>query len=220
MENIKNAKFTCSWSGGKDSCMALYYAIQNGGIPLSLLTMCIEDGEMTRSHGLSPAIIYSQAESLNIPVSTVNTSWQNYEVNFINALKDLNISRGIDSAVFGDIDLEAHKEWEDKVCKKADITAFLPLWKMNREQILKEFLDVGFKAVIVAVKENCLDKDFLGRELDHAIISEFKDKKIDPCGENGEYHTVVIDGPLFSKPVDFKKGKISKHSGYLFLESR
>lgn len=218
MKNIKNAAFACSWSGGKDSCMALYYAVQNGGVPLSLLTMCIENGERTRSHGLSPVIIHAQADSLNIPVKTINTSWHDYEENFINGLKKLKISRDINSAVFGDIDLEEHKEWEDKVCKKADITPFLPLWKMDRELILKEFLAAGFKAVIVAVKENCLDESFLGRELDYAMISEFKDHKVDPCGENGEYHTVVIDGPIFSKPVEFKKNKISKNSGYNFLD--
>jgi diphthine-ammonia ligase len=218
MKNIKDALFACSWSGGKDSCMAFYYAVQNGGVPLSLLTMCIENGNRTRSHGLAPGIIHAQAASLSISMTTVNTSWDNYEENFINTLKDLKVSRGIDSAVFGDIDLQEHKDWEDKVCKKAEVTPFLPLWKMDRELILKEFLNVGFKAVIVAVNEKCLDKSFLGRELDYGIISEFKKLNVDPCGENGEYHTVVIDGPLFSKPIELEKGNISKHPGYSFLD--
>ncbi len=214
----ENSLFACSWSGGKDSCMALYYAVKNGGIPRSLLTMCIENGDRTRSHGLAPGIIKAQADSLNIPLTTVNTSWNDYEENFINILKTLKISNGINSAVFGDIDLEEHKEWEDKVCRKAELTPFLPLWKINTELLLKEFLNVGFKAVIVAVNEKKLGKDFLGRELNHAIISEFKKHNVDPCGENGEYHTVVIDGPLFSKSIGLKKGRISKHSGYYFLD--
>ena len=218
MKNIKDALFACSWSGGKDSCMAFYYAVQNGGVPLSLLTMCIDNGDKTRSHGLSPDIINAQAKSLSIPIVSVNTSWDDYEENFIKILKDLRLSRGINSVVFGDIDLQEHKDWEDKVCKEAGLTPFLPLWEMGSEVILKEFLKAGFKTMIVAVKDKCLDDSFLGRVLDYDIISEFKDLNVDPCGENGEYHTVVVDGPLFSKSIELKKGDISRHSGYSFLE--
>jgi len=218
MNNIKNASFACSWSGGKDSCMALYYAIQNGGVPKSLLTMCIENGNRTRSHGLSPQIIYDQADSLNIPLMTVDTSWCNYEENFVDALTRLKASSGIDSAVFGDIDLDDHKKWEDDVCRKANIISFLPLWKRNSELLLKEFLNIGFKSVIVTVNNEYLGTEFLGRELDYATIEEFKKYNIDPCGENGEYHSVVIDGPLFLNPVELKKGNILEHSGYCFLE--
>ena len=176
--------FFCSWSGGKDCCLALYKAIQAGGIPKLLFTMCIEEGERTRMHGLHIDVINAQANALGIPVTTQNSLWQNYRENYvakINEFKHLNLRTG----VFGDIDFEVGREWEENICKELTLRAYLPLWQQKREDLLNEFIEAKFKAYIVAVNAEKLDKKYLGRLLNNELVSEFKKLDIDPSGESG-----------------------------------
>jgi len=217
-KSLKGLPFFCSFSGGKDSCLALYRAIKEGAIPKFLLTMCVEDGQKTRSHAIPIEVIRAQAESMGISLIIRNTSWDDYEKSFITAIGDFK-AEGINTGIFGDIDLEPHRKWEEKVCKAVNIKPILPLWKQGRKELLLEVLSLNFKATIIAVKEEKIDKHFLGRILDHKIIAEFEALGIDACGEEGEYHTVVTDGPLFSKPLKIKKEGISQGpAGYCFLE--
>src|SRR4030066_669497 len=167
--DMNNKTFFCSWSGGKDSCLSMYYALKQVGIPKRLITMLIENGERSMSHGLSLNLLKKQSESLNIYLSTYATSWEDYEIKFITALKEIKES-GINIGVFGDIDIEDHKKWVKKVCNKTNILEYLPLWKKLRRKIVQEFIDDGFKAIIVAVKDKLLDKELLGRELDKSLI--------------------------------------------------
>ena len=160
---INSKIFFCSWSGGKDSCLSLYYALKQGGVPKRLIIMLIESGERSRSHGLSFNLLKKQSESLNITLSTYATSWEDYETNFITALKEMKES-GIHIGVFGDIDIEDHKNWVKKVCNKTNILGYLPLWKKPRRKIVQEFIDCGFKAIVIAVKDKLLGKELLGRE--------------------------------------------------------
>jgi uncharacterized protein (TIGR00290 family) len=136
-----NKTFFCSWSGGKDSVLALFKAIQADYEPKKLLNMLSEKGKKSRSHNLSLSVLEAQAEALNISLETRRASWDEYEETFIEALKDFN-KEGIKTGVFGDIDLEGHREWEEKVCKEAGLEAFLPLWQKKREDLLNEFIDV------------------------------------------------------------------------------
>jgi len=210
-----NNNFFCSWSGGKDSALSLYKAIQKDLKPKKLLNMMNEKGENSRSHNLPLSILKAQAESLNIPLTTKRSSWDDYEEIFINTLKDFK-KEGIDKGVFGDIDLAEHREWEEKVCNKAGLEAVLPLWNQDREALLHEFIDLGFKTMIIVVNEDYLDKKYLGKILDKNLIKEFKEIGIDPSGENGEYHTVVIDGPIFDKKVKIEKKEILNNENYWF----
>ena len=210
----------CSWSGGKDCCLALYKAINLGYIPRFLLTMCIETGDRSRSHGLSSDVLKAQAVALEIPLLLQSTSWKKYQMNFIDKLHQIKrLDGSITTGIFGDIDIQSNGQWEKNVCAKARLKALLPLWKMNRKIILKEFLSVGFKAFIVSVKQGKLSPDFLAREIDHSLIKNFERLGIDPCGEHGEYHSVVTDGPLFNHPIRLKKqGTPVLYSSYWFQD--
>jgi len=213
--NINNKTFFCSWSGGKDSCLSLYYTLKQGAIPKRLITMLIENGERSRSHGLSLNLLKKQSESLNIPLGTRATSWEDYETNFITALKEMKES-GINLGVFGDIDIDDHKKWVKKVCNKTNILEYLPLWKKPRRKIVQEFIDDEFKAIIVTVKDKLLDKELLGRELDENLIGILEKKGVDLAGENGEYHTMVTGGPIFKKDIEYKLEEKVFFNGYWF----
>jgi len=217
MKSIAGRTFFCSWSGGKDSCLALYRAIQGGGRPGVLLTMCTENGERSRSHGLSVAILQRQALALGVPLVMRAASWQDYEQEFLSALGDFR-KQGIECGVFGDIDLEPHLEWVERICSSVAVDAYEPLWKCDRRDLLEEFCRLGFKAMIISVKQDVLDTSFLGRTLDAQIISEMEEAGIDASGEEGEYHTLLTDGPLFSFPLEIEvKGQVVS-DGYCFLD--
>lgn len=216
-KSIKNTPLFVSWSGGKDSTLALYRAIKEGGLPKALFTMLTEEGTHSRSHGLPKEVIIAQAKSLKIPISYKSATWQSYEANFIEALHGFK-GEGIEIGVFGDIDLEDHRLWEEKVCNIAGISAYLPLWKEERRSLLIEFISLGFKTMIVAVKDELMPKEFLGKTIDIDLVERIEALGVDPCGEEGEFHTVVYDGPIFSKPIDLTLGKVLLLSGYWFQE--
>lgn len=209
--------FFCSWSGGKDSCLALYRAVRRGGVPRRLLTMLTGDGVRSRSHGLPPAVIAAQATALGIPLQTGSAGWDDYEAVFLARLAELRAA-GLGDGVFGDIDLEPHRQWVERVCGVHDITAHLPLWQEARRDLLAEFIGAGFSATIVAVSDARLPPAFLGRELDWQAVADLEAAGVDACGEEGEFHTVVTDGPLFSAPLVLRQGAVIGHAGYSFLE--
>jgi uncharacterized protein (TIGR00290 family) len=169
--------------------------------------MISEDGRCSRSHGVSSALIKLQAEAIGIHLLQRKTSWENYEKEFkrlVNRLKKQDIRMGI----FGDIDLQEHREWVERVCRGIDIEPMLPLWKKDREKMLREFIGLGFKAIVVATDRKILGKEWLSRIIDEEFIEELKAKgNIDLCGERGEYHTFVYDGPIFRRPVRFITGR-------------
>lgn len=202
-------KAFCSWSGGKDSCLALHRALQNGFDVQILLTMFDETEDRSRSHAVPKNLIQAQADALGIELVTARASWQNYEKVFIETLgkfQKQNITHGI----FGDIDLQDHRDWEEKICAAAEIEAVLPLWLENRRQMVDEFLVEGFKAVVVCVNENFLDASFCGRIFDQRFVDDLPES-VDVCGENGEFHTFVYDGSLFANPVKYEVAEIYRH---------
>ncbi|HYD96746.1 MAG TPA: diphthine--ammonia ligase [Noviherbaspirillum sp.] len=195
-----------SWSGGKDSCLALWRA-RRAGVPVRrLITALDEDGGSSRSHGVPPELINAQAEALGLEMRFYRTSWQNYEERFIDTLRQAHAD-GIRAAVFGDIDLVPHREWEEKVCAKAGVLPQLPLWGEPRRKLVDEFLSLGFKALVVCVNGKHLGAEFCGREFDESFIADLP-PAVDACGENGEFHTFVYDGPGFSSPVAFRRTAI------------
>lgn len=198
-----------SWSGGKDSCLALWRARQSG-MPIRRLITALDDtGESSRSHGIPPELIRAQADAFGAEMRFYHTTWKNYEEKFIATLRDAHAD-GIRHAVFGDIDLVPHREWEEKVCAQAGITPCLPLWDEPRRKLVDEFLGLGFKALVVCVNGNFLGQEFAGREFDEAFLSDLP-ASVDACGENGEFHTFVYDGPGFATPVAFDRGEIVQY---------
>jgi uncharacterized protein (TIGR00290 family) len=191
-----------SWSGGKDSCLALWRAQQLGINITHLLTALDESGLKTRSHGVSKALIFAQGEALGMYNAFISASWNDYEQDFISKLQQLHME-GVTEAIFGDIDLLPHREWEEKVCAAANMKATLPLWNENRLELVNEFLQSGFKARVTCVDGRFLDESFVGVEFDAQFITSLPEG-VDACGENGEFHTFVYDGPNFSQQVKWK----------------
>jgi diphthine-ammonia ligase len=207
----------CSWSGGKDSCFALMKAKEQGHIPKVLLNVLNEEGLISRSHGIPSAILNAQATAAQLPVHLISSSWKDYETNFTSALHYLRSSYKVEAAVFGDIDLQAHRDWEEKVCTNAGLQAILPLWQQDREQLVVQMLNSGIQTMIISCNEK-MGEAFLGKVLDEDLINELKAIDVDVCGENGEFHTLVLDCPLFSCPVNIQvTGKI-KHDNYWFCQ--
>lgn len=188
-----------SWSGGKDCCLAMHRA-RAAGLDVSiLLAMFDETGERTRSHAIPRALMQAQADALGLALVAASASWADYETTFIAALTDLR-ARGVTEVVFGDIDLAAHREWEEKVCAAAGLRPSLPLWQQDRTALADEVLSLGYRALVVCTDDRWLDAGWCGESYDRAFIDRLP-AGVDACGENGEFHTFVIDGPAFRAAV-------------------
>lgn len=210
-------KSFCSWSGGKDAMLSFYRKAKDENISY-FLNMAQADGERSRSHGISSKFLKLQAKALGVKLFQGRTSWDGYEQAYRSALLSLK-QEGVNTGIFGDIDFMPHREWVERVCQESEIKAILPLWKEKREVLLDEFLTAGFKAVVIATDNQYLGKEWLGRELNRGFIDDLKSMDdIDLCGERGEYHTFVWDGPIFKNPVEFKPGKKWLDDKYWRLE--
>jgi diphthine-ammonia ligase len=188
-----------SWSGGKDCCLALHRARGLGLEVRYLLAMFDESGERTRSHAIPRAVMQAQAEALGMGLVGPNASWGDYESVFLGALKSLK-ERGVADVLFGDIDLQPHRDWEEKVCAAAGVAPHLPLWQEDRGKLAREILDLGYRPLVVCTDDRYLDASWCGRPYDAAYVASLP-PGVDACGENGEFHTFVTDGPQFRWPV-------------------
>lgn len=209
--------YFASWSGGKDACLAMHRIACERGAPGQLLTMLDETGERSRGHHLRPCVLAAQAEALGVPIDMRATTWEQYEVRFKDALVQMK-GVGLAEGVFGDIDLAEHREWVERVCAETGVIAHEPLWLEEREPLIEEFLEAGYVAVIVGVKDGVLDSELLGRTLDRQLVDELTAAGVDACGELGEYHTLVIDGPTFRHRVELVHGEELAFDGYRFLD--
>jgi uncharacterized protein (TIGR00290 family) len=200
--------FAVSYSGGKDSALALYRMITQGHRPVAMITTVDYTQDRSWFHGIQSELLNKVSESLNIPMIICACKPEEYTESFEDALKKSK-NLGAEACVFGDIDIEVHSEWNNARCDAAGLKCILPLWQEEREALVKEFIDCGFKAVIKIVQLKALDESFLGKILTYELIEQIKSTGSDPCGENGEYHTFVYDGPIFSSPVSFSvKGTV------------
>lgn len=202
MNDNKGRKFVASFSGGKDSTLAIYRAIKQGMVPTGLITTYNTDKERSWFHGIPKEILANVSRESNIPLSVIETSGEEYAQNFEAKLKDAK-TQGAEVCVFGDIDIEGHLKWCTERCEAAGIKAYFPLWNEDRKKLVYEFIDLGFKTMINVVDSNRLSEKFAGKVLSRKIADEIESYGADICGENGEYHTFVFDGPMFTNPVDF-----------------
>jgi diphthine-ammonia ligase len=205
-----------SWSGGKDSCAAWHRTRHLFGVR-ALITALTEDGTRTRSHGLRPEIVGQQAERLGLDLVTLRASWQTYEAEFKRTLRHL-AARDFSHVIFGDIYLDEHKAWVDRVCRECGLEAVEPLWGMPTDELFTEFIGLGGQAVIVATKAALLDATWLNRRLDRSMLPLFQDLGIDPCGERGEYHTLVVDFPGYRSPLAVQETGRFLRDGYWMLD--
>ena len=201
-----------SWSGGKDSALALWRARARGHRPIALLTMLDETGERSRSHGLPVDVLEAQAASIGVPLVTASATWDDYTDAFVRALAAL-ATPTVRGCVFGDIDIEPHRQWCIDAARAAGLEAIHPLWQEPRRALLQELFDEGFGATIVVLREPTLDPlALLGRELTPTIVDAIAAAGHDASGETGEYHTVVTAGPIFAAPVPMSFG-VPEHRG-------
>ena len=192
-----------SWSGGKDCCLAAYQAKPQGIEIVYLLNMVTADKKLSCSHGIAAQWLLLQAEAMGIPLLQFPTTGDNYQSVFIGALKELKYD-GVTTGVFGDIDFEPHREWIENICQLAGITPVLPLWDGNQNQVIRDFIELGFQAKVIATRADLLGEEWLGRTIDNQFLQDLADlnKHITPCGEAGEFHTLVINSPIFKKRLE------------------
>jgi diphthine-ammonia ligase len=206
----------CSWSGGKDSCFALMQAMGQGHQLKALINMMNENGRISRSHGLPEAVLQQQALQMDVPMLAVPTSWEQYKMYFTGALQQVKNDFGVQAMVFGDIDLQPHRDWEEMVCAEAGLDAILPLWQQDRRSLVFSMMESGIEAMIVSCNTQ-LGQDFLGEMITPRLVDELEKAGVDACGENGEFHTVVLNCPLFRGPVSLPAAEKVLHNGYWFL---
>ncbi len=216
LDPISGARIFVSWSGGKDAYLAMQRAVRRGAEPAAIVCMLHEDGLVSRGHGLPLALLEEQAAALGVSLVTRATTWDGYEATFVSLLHELR-GQGVQAGVFGDIDLQAHRDWVEGVCEVSGLGCHLPLWQEPRRALLGEFLAGGSRATIVAVDSSKLPAEFLGLELDDDVISRLEVAGADACGEEGEYHTMVTQASLFSRPVALAWDGTEERDGHYIL---
>src|SRR4030042_919165 len=204
-------KVIVAWSGGKDSALALYEILKTGGFDVDkLLTTVTQDYDRISSHGVRSVLLEQQANALGFPLEKMfiskGASDAEYETALLKVLERQR-DNGVSSVVFGDIFLEDVRKYREKLLMKVGMNGLFPLWKRDTKKLAQTFIDLGFKAVITSIDSNVLGKDFVGRDYDEKFLLDLP-ASVDPCGENGEFHSFVYDGPLFHESVLFKKGEI------------
>ena len=204
-----------SWSGGKDSCLACYKAIKSGYQVRYLLNFISKEYKRCCFHGIEADLLNLQAKLIGIPLiqKEVGPDMEEYEKEFKEAVSELKHS-GIRGMVFGDIYLDEHKDWVDRVCDEIGITPIEPLWNNSPFSLVEEFIDLGFKAIVVSAQADKFGRSFAGKEVDKKLINELKSRNICPCGENGEFHTFVIDGPTFKKRIEILESEPVLKEGF------
>lgn len=210
---MNKPKAIFNWSGGKDSALALHKVIVSGEYDVKYLLTTVSSGfKRIIQHGVREELLEAQAGSIEIPLHKLflpeNPDMEIYNSAIRESLMKFK-EEYIHTGIFGDIFLEDLRKYREEKLAEVNVNAVFPLWKMNTHDLIKNFVESGFKAVIVCVNENYLDKSFAGREIDKSFINDLP-AGVDPCGENGEYHSFVYDGPIFRRPVKFKRGKIIK----------
>lgn len=214
--NLKDKKFVASYSGGKDSILAIYRAIRQGLKPICLIITYNTDLGRSWFHGVPENLLDEVSKSLHIPIKLIKTSGKDYAENFKKELR-VQKANGAEVCVFGDIDIEGHLEWCTNICRESDIEAYFPLWQESRAKLVREFIAEGFTANITVVDTARLSDKHLGMVLSEETITSIEKEGADICGENGEYHSFVSDGPIFSKPVAFAYGEKIQNGKYAVL---
>jgi uncharacterized protein (TIGR00290 family) len=210
-----------SWSGGKDSAMALWEVRKAGGYEVAaLLTTVTETYDRVSMHGVRRALLAKQAQAIGAPLHEVfippEASNSVYEVRMAEALRTYP-ERGVRSVVFGDIFLEDVRRYREAHLARIGMQGLFPLWKRDTRELMRDFLAAGFRAIVVCVDLKVLSAAFAGRMLDESFLRDLP-PTVDPCGENGEFHSFVFDGPIFREPVHFLTGEVVIRGEFCFCD--
>ncbi len=218
----KKEKAIMAWSGGKDSSFALDELWRSPEIEISsLLTPLTEDYSRISMHGIRQSLLHQQAASLGIPLIEVfipkNSDMQIYESRMEEALFHQK-ETGVSTVIFGDIFLEDLRSYREENLASLGLKAFFPLWKRDTSELAQEFIRKGFKASLACVDTALLDESFSGRPFDSQLLIDLP-PEVDPCGENGEFHTFVHDGPIFNYPIAHTRGeRVIRNEHFCFID--
>lgn len=208
---MAKTKTIFNWSGGKDSSLCLHRVLRSGKYEIACLLTTINEGHQRISmHGVRVELLQRQAESMQLPLTQMamppSPSMRSYDNRMAATLKDLK-SNGATACIFGDIFLEDLRRYREERLAEAGLRGIFPLWMIPTQDLVREFIGLGFKAMVVCVNDRFLDKSFAGRIIDHDFLKDLP-SGVDPCGEYGEFHSFVYDGPIFKEPVRIRTGEI------------
>jgi len=214
-------KVLLSWSGGKDSAMALYEIRKDHNYEIvSLITSVTEDYDRISMHGVRSVLLQQQAQSLSLPLERIlitrNASIEEYESKMEVALTRFQ-QDGVSSVVFGDIFLEGIRKYREEKLSQIGMTGLFPLWERGSADLAHAFIDLGFKAVVTCVDPKVLDKAFVGRLIDERFLAELP-VNVDPSGENGEFHSFVFEGPIFKERIPCTVGEVVLRGSFYFCD--
>jgi uncharacterized protein (TIGR00290 family) len=209
------------WSGGKDSAVALHVLLQRDDVlVIALLTTVTEGYERISMHGVRRELLDRQAKSIGLPLHEVRIPPECgnplYEARMEEALR-LHYANGIRSVAFGDIFLEDLRVYREKNLARIGMSALFPIWKRDTRELIRHFHAHKFRSIAVCIDGKLLDRTFAGRELDQTFFNDLP-PGIDPCGENGEFHTFVFDGPIFRTPIPVRTGEIVERDSFIFCD--
>lgn len=207
---MKKHKAIFNWSGGKDSALALYHVLKDEKFDITQLVTTVNSKyDRISMHGVRNELLTAQGKEIGLPIKRIllpeSPSMDDYNAIMKEQLLDIN-KQQITHSIFGDIFLEDLRDYRENKLKEVGLKAVFPLWKRDTKEIVNEFIDLGFKTVVVCVKSELLGDDFTGRVIDKDFLKDLP-KNVDPCGENGEFHTFVYDGPIFKNPIKFELGE-------------
>ncbi len=217
---LANTSVLISWSGGKDSCLALY-EIQKAHIHVAaLLTTVTRDYDRISMHGVRRALLEKQANCIGLFLHQVliskNATNEEYEKKMGEAFSAYR-EQGLDSVVYGDLFLEDIRAYREQFLARHNMSGLFPVWKRDTTSFITEFVELGFKAVVTCVNPTMLDQSFAGRVIDETFLSSLP-SHVDPCGENGEFHSFVFDGPIFGEAVKFSIGEAVSRDSFWFRD--
>lgn len=208
-----------SWSGGKDCCLAAYYAGLQGYELSYLINTVTQDMQRSCSHGMNSAWIKLQSEAMGIPIIQSATTGENYQQVYVDTIKKIK-PEGVETGIFGDIDFNPHREWIEQTCNMAGVEPVLPHWNKDHMQLARDFIAKGFTSIVIATRADLLGEEWLGRKFDESFLSDISafNKDISACGEAGEFHSLVIDGPLFKKSLKIVEAEKVRRNDHWYYD--
>jgi uncharacterized protein (TIGR00290 family) len=215
-------KILLAWSSGKDSAWALETLRRRGATVSALLTTVNEAADRVAMHGVRRTLLEAQAAAAGLPLWTVPLPWpctnDEYEARMAEACRRA-VAGGFDAVAFGDLFLPDVRAYRERTLAGSGLQPFFPLWGLPTAQLARDMIAAGVRARLTCVDPRALDRSFAGREFDHRLLGDLP-AGVDPCGENGEFHTFVYAGPMFACPIPIEAGEVVERSGFVYADLR
>ena len=209
------------WSGGKDCSLALQAALRDPALKVEALMTTVTEGyERISMHGVRRSLLQQQAQALGLPLEEVRIPIQASNELYESAMRDCLMrykARGVSRVMFGELFLQDIRDYRETKLAAVDMRGLFPLWLKDTAHLARQFIDAGFKAILVCIDPKQIDPAFCGRDFDHRLLADLP-PGADPCGENGEFHTFVYDGPIFRQPIPVTKGEVVCRDGFWFCD--